>query len=57
MNYNSIEQLFEHCKNIALLYRYTPSFGHWIGLLFYPNLVEVFNSLGSEIDDELTWLN
>ena len=53
-NYDSIEQLFAHCKNIALLFRYQPNYGHWVSLLYYPpNLIEVFDSLGQMIDNEL----
>ena len=56
-DYDSIEHLFEGCPNIALLYRYTPTFGHWIALLKYNDLVEIFDSLGRLPDEELTWLN
>lgn len=54
-NFSSIQELFQQTKNVALLYEYKQNFGHWIGLLFFPEkrLVEVFDSLGYLPDREI----
>lgn len=59
-NFDCVDALFEHYgrDSIAILYRETDLFGHWVLLSRYHDkngfsILEFFDSLGYSVDDEL----
>lgn len=57
-NYHSIKELLEPYDKVIILYYWKKYFGHWICVFKNVNgNVEVFDSLGSWIDDTLSTIN
>ena len=62
-NYNSIEELLPHKKDIVvIIYQTKPNYGHWTLLSRYDDVythkptIEYFDSYGNPIDEPLKWV-
>jgi len=54
---NSTKDLFKGKNACIILILTSPSFGHWISVLQYPDMIQVHDSYGIPIDSELHWIN
>jgi hypothetical protein len=56
--FKTLDDAFDGCDSIVLLYLQTPNYGHWCCLnKINNNLVEFFDPYGYVIDSELKWVN
>ncbi len=57
-NYKSIDELLPHKKDLVIIiYESKPSYGHWVLLSKYNNIIEYMDSYGNPIDEPLKWIN
>ena len=56
--YNDLEDMLPKRKDYAnVLYEEDENIGHWVGLLKYDNLYELFHPYGLTPNKELAWVN
>ena len=56
-NYHSIDNLLSNQNMTVILVETQINSGHWMCVLKYNNIVEVFDSYGLPIDDGLKYVN
>jgi hypothetical protein len=57
-NYKTIDEVLYPYNSVVILYETKPRYGHWICVLKQPkNTIEVFDSYGIPIDDELNFID
>jgi len=56
-NYTTIDEVLSINNMVVILVETQINSGHWICMLKYDNVVEVFDSYGLKIDDQLKYVN